>query len=595
MRLLMFFSQFVFMHSISIISVSSLEKCINSGQSKDISCKTKMVLSLTVQNAELENNDYVETTIDQVTDKDGKIQKFSSPIKITFFKSPVVVQYPLTYFRDFNYLPKEIVAKSTSSQCKDGPKDSQPTCGWVYSGNQKVEYSQGFCCSCSFMSLSTSTKRGTNCGKFFETSASAHCLRFDPLWFSAYKIENHRIDYNIIINITNTYDNSTISSLRISPRDTITTNEEKTILVKLIGDFMPTDIIPRDYSNKYLCIPSKPEDHLYVKQGKFRWMLIDKTRFTLDGSECDKIGVGFYGFQTQREKCNVEVGSCLKNQLSNLYDEDTARLYYGKNTEYLLVYDKNYKYNFHDEGPSSRSFSYNLKGNINTLLTLEIDTSIIKFTVNVSSGKIINLYVNSGFMAMSDDGFMEISITNTGFFTASFTVSYDCNNGLFPLTADEIFLEPGQIKSYNKSLYTRYNNKSIYTCIVYLKDSNGERTDMKMATFNTTTEVLNNKQDYQNHNNVTIINDKDKHLTCKELCMNFDLLCYFKNSCWKLLIKNLCFTFGIIFIALFILKFYKKLFFCCKCIMKIFCCCCICLKGKSRKKNSDDDTELNIL
>ena len=129
-----------------------------------------------------------------------------------------------------------------------------------------------------------------------------------------------------------------------------------------------------------------------------------------------------------------------------------------------------------------------------------------------------------------------------------------------------------------RSLITNFYRNSSLAIIVY-----------------TVTEVLNNKQDYQNHNNVTIINDKDKHLTCKELCMNFDLLCYFKNSCWKLLIKNLCFTFGIIFIALFILKFYKKLFFCCKCIMKIFCCCCICLKGKSRKKNSDGDTEMNIL
>ena len=43
------------------------------------------------------------------------------------------------------------------------------------------------------------------------------------------------------------------------------------------------------------------------------------TKFTLDGNECDKIGVGFFAFNSQSEKCNVEAGSCLNNQIYHLY------------------------------------------------------------------------------------------------------------------------------------------------------------------------------------------------------------------------------------------------------------------------------------
>ena len=73
---------------------------------------------------------------------------------------------------------------------------------------------------------------------------------------------------------------------------------------------------------------------------------VDKTKFTLDGNECDKIGVGFFAFNSQSEKCNVEAGSCLNNQIYHLYESDIQKMQQGKNPEYLLKYDKNYEYIF---------------------------------------------------------------------------------------------------------------------------------------------------------------------------------------------------------------------------------------------------------
>ena len=595
MLLIFFFSYFVFILNISLLSSSQLEKCINSDPSKDLTCDSKIILTLTVQNAELENTDYIETTFDRISDKEGNEQRISSPIKIAFSKTPVKVIYPLTYFQDFNWWPKEVTKKLSSFKCKDGDNDSKPTCGWMYDGKKKIKDSQGFCCDCNIGNFHREFKRGSECSGLFSIRSSAHCLKYDTVWFSAYKVERFKIDYTIGINITNTYDNSTISYLELSPQNTISINEEKNILVKLIGDFIPTDLHPRDFSDKYLCMPTKPENHLFVKQGKYRWMLIDKIRFTLDGSECNKIGVGYSAFRHQTDRCDYEEGSCLKNQLSHLYDQDTTRLYYGQNVEYLLIYDRNYNYDFQDNGPSSRSFSYNLKGNINTMIVLEMDTSSIRFVENVSSGKITKLYVNSGFEAMSDDGYMEISIINEGFLTSTFKVSYECNKNLIPLSADEISLEPHQIKSFNKSLYTNSNKAEINQCLVTLKNSIGEGIDMKFIYFNTTEEIEFNRQDSENSDNVSVIYEKEKYLICEEICqLYFDFLCYYKQKCWKLLIKKAIIALGIIIFILIFLKFYTRFYFCFKCIFKILCCCCI-FKTERHKNNSNDSKQINIL
>jgi hypothetical protein len=48
-----------------------------------------------------------------------------------------------------------------------------------------------------------------------------------------------------------------------------------------------------------------------------RWMLIEKYYFTYNGLECDKIGVGYEGFQMQPDFCYSPLGSWSHNQLWN--------------------------------------------------------------------------------------------------------------------------------------------------------------------------------------------------------------------------------------------------------------------------------------
>ena len=592
--ILIFINSFSPSKSISLLSSSTIEKCIKRDPSQNITCSSKLLLSLTIQNAELQGSDYIETTLSQITDKDGNVQKFSSPIKITFSKTPVKVIYPATYFQDFNFFPKEKVIKTSSTHCKDSSTESNPTCGWAYSNGQKIKYSQGFCCSCSLLTFSKSAKRGINCDGFLDMSASAHCMVFDELWYSAYKIDKYKIEYKIEINIIDNKDNKIISSLELSPQNIINTDESKNILVKLIGDFLPTDLFPRDLSDKFLLIPSRPEKNINVQLGIERWMLVDKIRFSLDGSECDKIGVGFFAFQSQSEKCNIETGSCLNNQIYHLFSSDVERIRQGKNPEYLMKYDKNYKYSFYYDDVYSRSFSYYLKGNINTLITLEINTDLLKFVTNVSSGKIIHIFAND-FMAMSEDGYLEVGIINTGYFIAQFIIMYDCNDNIISLSSDEISLNPDETKYFNKSIYTNSKIGKENKCIVILKNSIGEKIDMRLISFNTTNEIEFNNQNISDINgNKGTFSGKKEDFICEDICTKvLDFKCYINNSCWGIMATRLLIIAFVLLLLVIGIKFFNKIFCCCKCVKKLFCCCFCCCNGKKRKekkvKTSDAD------
>ena len=590
--ILIFFLYLSRIQSISILSSSSIEKCINDNPSGNIKCSSKIILSLTIQNAELQGSDYIETTLNQITDNDGNTQKLVSPIKITFSKTPVEVIYPATYYQDFNYGPKEKIISTTSLKCKDSNTESNPTCGWAMSNGERIPYSQGFCCSCSFLSLSDSIKRGTKCDGILETKASAHCMVYDELWYSAYKVDKYKIDYKIEIILTDIKDNKIISTLELSPQNIISIDDNKNILVKLIGDFLPNDLFPRDLSNKFLLIPTSPKNHINVKQGTYNWMLVDKTKFSLDGNECDKIGVGFKAFNSQSEKCNVESGSCLKNQIYHLYQSDIQKIQKNENPEYLLKYDRIYKYNFKTEEFYSRSFSYYLSGNINTLITLEINADILKFVTNVSAGKIIHLNV-SDFMAMSEDGYFEVGVMNTGFFIAQYILIYECNSNIIKISSDEISLKPDESKYFNKSVFTNTKSGQENKCAIILKNSLGETIDMKIISFNTTDEVAINSQNISVTNDSVegIFRESNSDFSCEALCTKVaDFSCYIENSCWVLMMERLLIIFCFILILAIFVKVVNKIFCCCKYIKKIFCCClCNSKKKKNKKVESSDE------
>jgi hypothetical protein len=77
---------------------------------------------------------------------------------VSLTKSPVTANYPLTYLKQFNYKPYEVMLRPNSGTCSDDP--STATCGaYYYSGDPQAD-SEGFCCSCSLGSTWDATLGG---------------------------------------------------------------------------------------------------------------------------------------------------------------------------------------------------------------------------------------------------------------------------------------------------------------------------------------------------------------------------------------------------------------------------------------------------
>jgi hypothetical protein len=109
----------------------------------------------------------------------------------------------LTYQKDFPLKAYEHVKQTDTLSCTALTQDSDPTCGWQYTPqNQKLAYSQGFCCKCDLLNLQGEFElRGASCSLvnlWKEDAASAHCLRFDTtMEFKGYTVEAPRVEFDI--------------------------------------------------------------------------------------------------------------------------------------------------------------------------------------------------------------------------------------------------------------------------------------------------------------------------------------------------------------------------------------------------------------
>lgn len=371
----------------SILSKSEIQMCTQTNNTTiKLNCTQNLVLALSIENGKSDETENIEVFITSVKDTDGETRQIQSPYKININKTPVFAKYPATYVQDFNYRPVEQVISSDVFSCTDGDLAPEPTCGWVMTQDKLiVPYSQGFCCRCDFSQIigidTTTRNRGSNCNflNIGVGSATAHCLRFDTLWYSAYDVKTYIIDYEITITITsrNSTDHaSNIQKLDLSPSNGIAASSDSQVIARLIGDFQPS-APPTDYSNYYLVIPSHPPSHSMVLEGPINWMLIPKNFFTLDGRECDKIGVGYFAFRSQASRCTVKIGECLHNQIHDLYMSDIQSMSMDKTPRYLIFTQNSKKYDFFSS-TNKKTFTARLSGLFNTLITLELNADDIK-------------------------------------------------------------------------------------------------------------------------------------------------------------------------------------------------------------------------
>ena len=398
----------------TVTSTSTFERCTNDADN----CETKLTMQINLQSGA---NAGEEVLISQVGCADGLCNgadagTLNNTVKLTFYHTRPVLSYDLFYFADFNAQPREVVVyggtgpegqqcsgpgdgmslvdlpgdaeadvdqcfgKWLGPTCRDGGRDPDVSCGWLYPQSYVAELqrgpnptitnieqlmqvpwqsapvdtrtdrvanvvpdSQGFCCDCKaleFLFESYDISRGNiMCNALDDNSphASAHCLRMDKLWYSAYDIGQSRENYNIFINIQ-TCDQSGNHCVRPEGmRITSVGPERPRTVLRNRGNDIRIEWAPFGSADNALDLSSKmllrPNCHgnadciaEYATMSSYggvvpggtdinepdRWLLIPRSDISMTGNDCNQIGVTYSGFRNQGEnKCIRPFQSCL--------------------------------------------------------------------------------------------------------------------------------------------------------------------------------------------------------------------------------------------------------------------------------------------
>nr|AKS04553.1 HAP2-like protein [Andalucia godoyi] len=539
-----------------LIAASQLEQCVRDGSNPDddaMDCQQKFTVALTLQSGQAATQSLV-AVMKSARDSQGRNYTLASPVKISVSRTSSYLSYPITYRQTFNAAPYEQVIKLGAFGCTDSGGASSPSCGWAQDSNgNNIPDSQGFCCSCTLMDAVNSqrTRASLSCLTGFLTSyQSAHCLRYDTLWYAAYEIGDPTLFFNVNVAVEwkETAANGTVSArketLVVSPVGTVRSLTDKSIRVRLVGNFESFKS-RLSLSGKYYFVPSSPVSNDRVMYGFKNSMLIDKSLVSFSGSECNKIGVSFVAFRyDQGNQCYGTVGSCLQNQLEDYHKADLEKSVKGLVGSYFLsnfgefsiqAYasspaaadaDKQFPQESAEEHsldkyaalrhatlsddisnslpprhPGMRVLSSPPRWHLNsvtvslfrkqeytdtTLIALTIDAASIKYVMNRSNGKIISATIKD-FSAFSKNGLLVVICSNTGYIVSDYEVTVDdCSSGILPVLAKQISIAPQGTAGVDFAIQAEVDTTKLNTCRLRLWDLLGQILDERKINFTTT-------------------------------------------------------------------------------------------------------------
>ena len=552
----------------AMIASSSLEACVNDGSDQPLQCNQKMVVALSVENGQ-DGTEVVEATLRDVIDRTGSLgasnvpRELEEPISLSLSKTTVVVRYPVTYVQDINAAPREVVVHHDLNGCVDGNEASNPSCGWVIAPDgSRVPHSQGFCCACSFdqtLGLSDQATRASSLAcDLFGNMQSAHCLRMDPLWYSAFEIGAPELHFTITV----TSGNGSVA-LRLGPHAPTALSPDGKVAARLVGDFAAY-VSDLELSGKMLLVPSVPENDPRVQAGVDAWMFVGKEDIELRGDRCNAPGVSYEAFRNQANPCGQPMGSCLGGQLEELYQDDLQRAESGEPTRYLVT-------GFGDFAPyaqgATQYVAYTVDRMQASLVTLMIDAASIRFVTQSSVGQIVRLEAPD-FESQSGGGELLVRVENTGLIKADFTVELACSPLVSQQPAQSRTLSPAAPESMFFDLRVQSQHGGDHMCMVLLKGALFELLDNKTISFRSTeretTQGAQGGEPQQMGKGEEMLNlafDLPSTDPCDVFCTSFfDLICFVTFGCrWKL--------------ARVLLLVILPLLLC--------CCCCCALRSKS--------------
>lgn len=541
-----------------LLASTSLERCtrtaVHWGSAGDanatdgpmknnVNCELKLVVAVAVASGST-GTDQIQTVVREASDEFGHTHLLAQPLLLVLTKPRTFAKYPLEYVRSVNNRPRELrvllnhdsvfggllnAVNPSSEQC-DESLGVDSTCGVAMDLNGGIiPDSQGRCCSCSvgsqlgLDSIDSNMFRGQlDCALFGTGQASAHCLRFDPLWYNVYRIKAPMVRARIYTTVLQRAEASTTQTQACNVsgtthsfdgwdcKDVVWVGTERRraqsiggdVTVSYVGDFSLAQRL-ESLSHRYMLIPetrgmsSEERESYFGDQLRHHrpnttaeqwkdWMLIDNTELANDGDDdCNKVGIGYSAFRLQASFCDRPLSSCLANQPLDLWTADNARREQGLPPRRFP--DSVGEFKSEDTSASSehrRHMTYTINQVQDSVVTLEVYADDIRFITNRSPGRIAYARI-AGFEALSGDGVVSVAVINTGGVESMYSISFECSNFIQPLGAREGSIAPGRTWRTDQPIRTEFQLGADNWCITTLHDSLGAQIDQQNVSFAT--------------------------------------------------------------------------------------------------------------
>ncbi|MQM13499.1 hypothetical protein Taro_046421, partial [Colocasia esculenta] len=276
----------------------------------------------------------------------------------------------------------------------------------------------------------------------------------------------------------------------VGPENRTALSSDKFLRVSLIGDFVGYTSIP-SFEDFYLVTPRLGTTAMSQDTGRdfSKWMLLERVRFTLDGLECNKIGVSHEAYNGQPNFCSSPLWSCLHNQLWNFWEADQNRISRNQLPQYVVP-GRFERINEHPNA-GTHSFSIGITEVLNTNLLIELSADDIEYVYQRSPGKIISINIPT-FEALTQFGTAVVAVKNIGKLEASYSLTFECLRGVSHTEEQFFIMKPDEVASRSFKLYPTTDQAAKYECTAVLKDSDFSEIDRAECQFTTTATVLDN-------------------------------------------------------------------------------------------------------
>ncbi|XP_020114821.1 protein HAPLESS 2 isoform X1 [Ananas comosus] len=474
--------------AVEILAKSRLETCAKVSGSDDLTCGRKIVVDMAVPSGSSGGEASIVAELVEVEENDTqKMQTIRSPPVITINKSAAYALYELMYIRDVSYKPEEFYVKTHKCE-PDASAKVVEICERLRDQNGHIiEHTQPICCPCG-----PQRRVPSSCGNFFDKlvkgkANTAHCLRFPGDWFHVFGIGRRSLGFSVKIQVKK---GSSLSEVVVGPENRTVLSSDNFLRVNLIGDFVGYTSIP-SFEDFYLVTPRSGTAGQPQELGRnfSKWMLLERVRFTLDGLECNKIGVGYEAYRGQPNFCSSPLWSCLHNQLWHFWEADQNRISRNQPPQYV-VEGRFERINQHPSA-GSHSFSVGITEVLNTNLLIELSADDIEYVYQRSPGKIISINIPT-FEALTQFGTATIMTKNIGKLEASYSLTFDCMRGVSYVEEQFFIMKPDEVVSRSFYLYPTTDQAAKYRCAAILKASDFTEVDRAECQFTTTATILDN-------------------------------------------------------------------------------------------------------